>query len=275
VNLITLFQIELIKASRRMSFWVGTTIFTFFGVMYLWFVSSGSIAINGQSFSELRLPEDWVRILGQFKTFSIVYVIVTVVMLTSNEFGLKTARQNVIDGLSKEAFFVAKLELTVAVAVLYFGIFFVSGVAFGMTGSTASSGIVREQDLKLFLAYIIVLVGYGVIGLFFAFITRSTGNAMAFSLLYIFVETIAAPLLTLKKVTEPFVQYLPTRIFDSLVDPMRFLSDEDLMLLKEQFEAMGRPLTVYLPMVMSISLALGYMSVIAGSAYLVFKKRDL
>jgi ABC-2 type transport system permease protein len=275
VNLITLFQIELIKASRRLSFWVGAVIFTLFGIMYLWFVSSGSIAINGQAFSELRLPEDWVRILGQFKTFSIVYVIVTVIMLTANEFGLKTARQNVIDGLSKEAFFLAKLELSIAIAVLYFGIFFLLGVGFGLTGSSAAGGVVRQQDLKLFLAYIFVLVGYGLIGLFFAFLTRSSGNAMAFSLLYIFIETIASPLLTLKEVTAPVVQYLPTRVFDTLVDPMRFVPDEDLLLLREQFEAIGRPLPEYLPMPMAASLALGYMGMIAGAAYLVYKKRDL
>lgn len=275
MNLITLFQIELIKASRRTSLWVGTVIFILFGAMYLWFVSSGSIAINGQAFSELRLPEDWTRILGQFKTFSIVYVVVTVVMLTANEFGLKTARQNVIDGLSKEAFFLGKLELTFAVALLYFGIFFLLGTGFGLMGSSHADGVVRQQDLKLFLAYIFVLAGYGVIGLFFAFLTRSSGNAMAFSLLYIFIETIAGPLLTLKEATAPIVEYLPTRVLDTLVDPMRFLPEEDLLLLREQFEAIGRPLPEYLPMPIAASLAIGYMVMISGAAYLVFKKRDL
>lgn len=275
MNPITLFQIELIKASRRVSFWVGAVIFILFGAMYLWLVSSGNIAINGQSFSRLVLPDDWTRIIGQFKTFSIVYVVVTVVMLTANEFGLKTARQNVIDGLSKEAFFFAKLQLTITIALIYFGIFFILGIAFGLGGGTAVGGVVRIQDMKLFLAYIFVLVGYGIIGLFFAFVTRSSGNGMALSLLYIFFETVAGPLLTLKAETSHIVQYLPTRIFDTLVDPMRFVPEEDLLLLKEQFEMIGRPLPDYLPMPMALSIALGYMAMIAGGAYVVYKKRDL
>jgi ABC-2 type transport system permease protein len=301
-----LLQIEFIKATRRSAFWVTLGIFLAFCGLILAVITQtdGGITMNNQKISGLTLPDGWLMSLNSiFRTFSSVfYVPVTIILLTTGEFTYKTARQNVIDGLSKEEFFAAKLVMVLLVAVIYLVFYFLLTLGFGLKGTNISElkeSLVRWKDVELFALYLVVLFGYGSLAFLASLVTRSSGTAIALFLFYsLVVENIAALLLTLKDVTKPFVKFLPTKVFDELLNPLRFDADklkqsqEQLDAVKTQLETMRQSLspdqlksaetyisqlTMSMPAetLVALGIAAVYIAVICGGAYLIFKKRDL
>ncbi|MBC8041825.1 MAG: ABC transporter permease [Rhizobacter sp.] len=285
MNPITLLQIELIKTTRRTAFWVTAGIFTLFGILILWAITgaTGGLTVNGQQMQGLSLPSSWPTLMNIFKSFSTVFVPVTIILITASEFTFKTSRQNIIDGLSKEEFFSAKLLLVLFVVLVYFLLFFVVGFSFGAASTNwaeVKDPAIRGGDAAIFGAYLLVLFGYGVIAMFFSFITRSSGAALAFCLLYtLIIENLAATFLSLNETIKPAVKYFPTKIFDELLNPLRY--DAAMMTqMKERFEQAKQfqpdlkfPDMIDTPVLFAI--AIGYIVAIGAATYLVFKNRDL
>ncbi len=284
-----LIAIEAIKTTRAVSFWVSLGMFTLFSSFILWFSFHGNTVVNGQEISNMLLPRDWGRLLSQFKGLQIIFVPISLILLTASEFTFKTARQNIIDGLSRESFLMSKLFTTLALTLLYFLLTLVLGMLFNL-GATNSEptetarAFISTHELFLFGTYLLALLGYGVLGLFFAFLTRSTGSAIAFYVLYLVLEGLAGGLLQFSSTLKAIVKFFPTKVFDDLVNPFRFDS-ESLAELQSQIkraEEMGQtiPDAVYtqLPQFeteVMLLLALLYIGLIGGATYLLFKQRDL
>ncbi len=285
----SLFAIEFIKTSRAVSFWVSLGIFALFGSFILWISFHGTTVVNGQEVSTMLLPRDWGRLLSQFKGLQIIFVPISLILLTANEFTFKTARQNVIDGLSKESFLTSKLLTTFALTLLYFLLTLVLGTLFNLGATHTESAetaraFITSQEIFLFATYLLTLFGYASLGLFFAFLTRSAGSAIAFYILYLVLEGLAGGLLQFSNTLKPIVKFFPTKVFDDLINQFRFDSDS-LIELQSQIkraEEMGQtiPDTIYsqLPQfeteVAFLIVAL-YIALIGGATYLLFKQRDL
>jgi ABC-2 type transport system permease protein len=285
----SLLSIEYIKTSRAVSFWVSLGIFTLFGSFILWISFHGTTVVNGQEVANMLLPRDWGRLLSQFKGLQVIFVPISLILLTASEFTFKTARQNVIDGLSKESFLISKLLTTLALTLLYFLLTLILGILFNLGASTTdSAGTARAfislNDLFLFSSYFVALFGYASLGVFFAFLTRSAGSAIAFYILYLVLEGLAGGLLQFSSTLKPIVKFFPTKVFDDLVNQFRF-DAESLAQFQSQLkqaEEMGQtiPDTIYaqLPQfeteVAFLIVAL-YVALIGGATYLLFKQRDL
>ncbi len=285
----SLFAIEYIKTSRAVSFWVSLGIFALFGSFILWISFHGTTVVNGQEVSTMLLPRDWERLLSQFKGLQIIFVPISLILLTASEFTFKTARQNVIDGLSKESFLTSKLLTTVALTLLYFLLTLLLGMLFNLGASTTDSAetaraFISLSDLFLFSSYFVALFGYASLGVFFAFLTRSAGSAIAFYILYLVLEGLAGGLLQFSSTLKPLVKFFPTKVFDDLVNQFRF-DTESLAQFQSQLkqaEEMGQPIpdTIYaqLPQFeteVAFLMAALYIGMIGGTTYLLFKQRDL
>ncbi len=289
MNLSSLLAIESIKTTRATSFWVSLGIFALFSSLILWFSFQSVTVVNGQEVSSMRLPRDWGRLLSQFKGLQIIFVPISLILLTASEFTFKTARQNVIDGLSKESFLISKLLTTFALTLLYFLLTLVLGMLFNLGAinaeqSETARAFITSHDLFLFGTYLIVLLGYGMLGLFFAFLTRSSGSAIAFYVLYLVLEGLAGGLLQFSSTLKPIVKFFPTKVFDDLVNQFRFDSDSlaELQSQIKQAEGMGQtiPAEIYaqLPQLeteVAFLLTALYIGLIGGATYLLFKQRDL
>ncbi|MCS7013151.1 MAG: ABC transporter permease [Chloroherpetonaceae bacterium] len=303
MKVLPLIEIEFLKTTRRAAFWITAGIYTLFAILilsFLVFVPQAITFNNREVF--LRLPEGWSGMIGLFKWFSTIYVPVTITLLAASEFTYRTARQNVIDGLSKEAFFLSKLWLIVFTALLYVLIFFVSVLVFGAIGSAKqgiSEPLIRWQDVDLIAAYFVVLLGYGTIAFLFSFLTRSAGAALASTLLYtIIIENIASVVFSFFDSLKTIVKYLPTRVFDDLLNPLRYdaqrleqttaqvqkLRDEvDLIVrdmpsraeqARQALEQMEQLLPAY-DNFTAFVLGFSYMLALLTFTYLVFEQQDL
>jgi len=303
VNPLTLFEIEFIKTTRRAAFWITAGIYTLFAILVLSFLVFAAQAVNVNNQEVLlRLPEGWSGLIGLFKWFSTIYVPVTITLLVASEFTYRTARQNVIDGLSKEEFFLSKLFLVFLTALIYLLIFWVTVFAFGAVGSAKAAStapLMRWQDVELVIAYFVVLLGYGTIAFFFSFLTRSSGAAMASTLLYtIVIENIVSLAMGFSDSLSKFTKYLPTKVFDDLLNPLRYDSEKlaqateriqkmrdelelivrDMPSRAEQAEQFLRQMEQSLPAhdgALAYTLAFGYMIAICAAIYLIFRQRDL
>ncbi|MBK7832401.1 MAG: hypothetical protein IPJ56_08660 [Gemmatimonadetes bacterium] len=125
---------------------------------------------------------------------------IVLILLVSSEFTWRTSRQNVIDGLSKEEFFGAKLFLLPGVGLFFFivmvlvagGFAFAGTVAKGVLGSTGA--LVRPADLALMGGSIIGLLGWASLAFLLAIAIRSSGSAIGAFFLYFIVEQILGQL---------------------------------------------------------------------------------
>jgi hypothetical protein len=174
--------------------------------------------------------------------------------------------------------------------------------AFGAVGSAKAAStapLMRWQDVELVIAYFVVLLGYGTIAFFFSFLTRSSGAAMASTLLYtIVIENIVSLAMGFSDSLSKFTKYLPTKVFDDLLNPLRYDSEKlaqateriqkmrdelelivrDMPSRAEQAEQFLRQMEQSLPAhdgALAYTLAFGYMIAICALIYLIFKKRDL
>ncbi|MDX2129896.1 MAG: hypothetical protein SFU91_12760 [Chloroherpetonaceae bacterium] len=303
MNFLTLFQIELIKTTRRTAFWVTNGVFFLLAIIVLLVMTSGNVRVNEES-TTFALPEGWSLMINNFfKVFSTFFLPTVLILISASEFTFKTARQNIIDGLSKEEFFSAKVLLTFALAFLYFLLYFIPVLLFGYFTKTDSAlvetSMIRLSDLTLFGAFFTFLLGYGSIALFFSFLIRSSGAALGVSLLYLLgVEGVFRWILALKDSLRPATNYFPTAIFEDLLKPLRYDTEkaekltQQIATAREQLEQMKEAAPDQAKMMeLSINnasqslpntstteaflLAWGIIVLIFFVTYMIYKKRDL
>ncbi len=126
-----LLRIEWIKTTRRRAFWVALGFLAFVCALTL----IGQLVQGRQGDgAPFVAPFAWAMTAAELGPMPAFFLSLVVVMLVTSEFSWRTARQNVIDGLSREQFFAAKL-LTVLLTVTVF-----LSVPFTIATATASYG---------------------------------------------------------------------------------------------------------------------------------------
>ena len=184
---------EFIKTRRRTAFWVASLVFA--GLMSLIF---GSMFTQGLRKPEraLTLPGAWAEILGGPGVLASFFSAIVLILLVSSEFTWRTSRQNVIDGLSKEEFFGAKLLLLPGVSLLFFLAMLLVGGGFSLAGTVAkgtlatTGALVRPADAALMGGALVGLLGWASFAFFLAMTIRSSGSAIGAYFLYFIVEQI-------------------------------------------------------------------------------------
>lgn len=287
MNLGTLFYIERVKTMNAASFWVSLAVFAAFVGLISMFNFYGTIIVNGQEVSAMQLPRDWARLLSQFKSLEVIFVPLALILLTASEFASKTARQNVIDGLSREEFVAGKALLVVVIVLVYFLLSLLIGALFNLGAKSDGGGhgaLMGLNELLIFSAHFVALLGYGFLGLFFAFLTRAAGSAIALYVLYLVLEGLAGGLLQFSETFKPVVKFLPTKAFDDLVNSLRFDADAlarlraQLKEAEEAWQSVPYGLDAQLPQFetpAAFSLAFFYVALAISATYLLFKRRDL
>lgn len=204
----------------------------------------------------LQFPDVWQNltyISGYFK------IILALIVVTSvcNEFTFSTARQNIIDGLSRREWLFSKIGLAKILALSSTFLIFIIGLALGFTQGVQVELSDVFSRLDFVLAYFIELFIYFIYALFLALLLKRTGLSIIILLVYDFI-------------LEPIISWsLPEKVRGFL--PMNTLDNLN------QF-----PFTKYVNMDVqsAVSLeqliwAIFYGFLFAGLSYLVLKKRDL
>ena len=167
---------EWFKARKRIVLWMALGFYalvTFMDKAYSFFERSEGF----------RLPDIWASVFGDDSATLFLFAAITLVLLTATEFSWRTARQNVIDGLSKSQWFWGKTLLLpivglafVAAHVLIPGVLALIRTDMGAAASSLVPLSVFQATGGLVLAFLSV----GAFAFFLSLAIRKTGAALPF-----------------------------------------------------------------------------------------------
>ncbi|HEX6640048.1 MAG TPA: ABC transporter permease [Thermoanaerobaculia bacterium] len=267
---LTLVRNETIKTTRRPAFWVSAL--ALLGILTIVMLERQTDDAGPAGF-----PDIWSGLIGDVGPIAPFFAAILVILLVTSEFSFRTARQNVIDGLSKNAWFAGKLLLVPAVAAAFIALMFSVG-AVGATFGDVDGAIIRGVDLAVLGGYAAGVVMLVSAAFMCAMLVRGSGAAMAVFFFYI---TLLENLIHLgvgrfSPGARPALGFLPFNVFVELIDPKNF----DASILPAQAAAAAaanQPYeapTLFDPAALLTAGAL-WTLLFVGVAFLVFRRRDL
>ena len=180
-----LFRNEMLKTFKRLASWVTLGFFSF-----IVFMSFGDEYLDARKDPErvFALPDAWPKIFDDLSFVGLIFGSVLLILMVAGEFSWRTARQNVIDGLSKSRWFWAKTILIPLLAVVFIGELVSVGGFFAYLGTDTSVAIGPLIGASQWAAIGGLLLGFTLLASM-AFASamgiRSQGPAMAVWFFYI------------------------------------------------------------------------------------------
>lgn len=214
-------HIEAVKIGRRPAVWVaGASLATLLLLMY------GSMSYQHLDKPEspaFSLPDAWSYAIEGPGKLAAFFAAMVLMLLVTGEFTWKTARQNVIDGLSKEEFFAAKVLTIPVVALLFLAVPLLMAGAIGALQTSPGELLMRRGDALLVAGGLLRNLGYASLALLIALGARSSGGAAGLFFLWAIAENIVAgPLSQLNPALRNVQQFMPLATFDALGAPVRY-----------------------------------------------------
>lgn len=270
-----LLYLEWLKIRHNRFFWISSL--AIFGLLTLTLIFVGDLNILGQknapnqesgalneSLADLgfyRLPLAWANmayLAGYFKFFASPVLI----LLVTQEYQFRTVRQNVIDGLSKRAFYGSKVELLLTFSL---GLTLITGLisALQIAAHPQPDDLPFWSGTHALLLLLVECIFCFSLAMFLAWLFRRSTPAILFFLLYYFI---LEGLLYLV-LGDPVQDWLPTQPGKSLLEqPFTRLANLDAVLGME-----SRQDFPWLDFLRASVYALLFL----GGGYWIFQKRDL
>jgi hypothetical protein len=268
-----IYKNELIKAYKRFAVWVTFLFFSFFVFMEY---GSKYFEARGNPDSYFGLPDEWPDILASDGQIQSIFAAVLVILLVAAEFQWRTSRQNVIDGLSKDQWFVGKLLLVPSVLVLFYGsrIGFAGFLAFLGTDPAASTEPMLSATW--FVAVASVSIGvliYISLAFLLAMAVRNAGPAMGLFFVYMLLEQLIMGIL-MRFNFETVAKLVPFNVAGAFFgwiqyDPVAFDAA-----VQRAVDAERTPPEIWDPALL-YSAGLGWIAVFLVGSYLWYRKMDL
>ena len=261
-KMIRLLKIEWAKLVTYKPFWLLSIFYLILAPLFMLFIEALNIPIFtiGASEAIYGFPSGW-----QFMTYmsSWLHILlgIIIVIFATNEFNHRTARQHIIDGLTRNELFLSKLTLTAflsIIATLYTGIL-------AIIGSLVYTGGIDNffDGMEYIPIFLFQTFGYLSIALMFSFIVRSSGYAILIFLGVLFVEAILRSVLAYY-FSEWFAVFAPIGMISQLT-PIPFI--EEVIRNKEDLKYV---LSLSERFVYGTLYILGYIAI----TYRLIRKRD-
>lgn len=229
--------------------------------------------------ASFALPGSWPDIITGMAQPVLIFGSVLLILLVASEFSWRTARQNVIDGLSKEAWFRGKAYLVVVVAALFLLLQVGTGAAFAAVGTdslTLEAVVPGGRQLSAMGGFLLAFLGYGGLALMVSVSVRGTGASIGVWFLYVALgeRLLRTGLGALGGPAAEAARYLPIQAFNSLVS---YLQHDPAAVERAASAAAAAGETppqmweweVLLP------LTVGWAALFFAAAFVVHRRRDL
>lgn len=223
------------------------------------------------------LPGAWTEILAGAPQVAALVGTILLIFLVANEFAWRTVRQNVIDGLSREEWFLGKLILVPLLLALFLGTQVLLGSSVAVVGSGGElTGLLPGSDHWRALAGMALgFCGYAGFGLAIALAVRSAGASVGVLFLWILLveELLASGLARISGSLAPVAGHLPLNVFDALMRPR--WDGEGLREAAARAAGTGAGMPELWSTPRLLLVAAAWILVLLGGSYLVFRRRDL
>ncbi len=189
-----LLKIEWAKLAKYRPFWWLFAFYLAAAPLFMLFVESFDIPLFEMGAGKMiyGFPMGWNVATYLSSWFHFLLGIIMVIFAT-NEFTYRTARQHVIDGLTRKEVFISKLTLTAALSI--FSTFYTAVLA--IIGSLIYAGGLDNftDGIEYIPIFLFQTFGYLSIAFLVSFFVRSSGYAILVFLGIIFVEWILRQIL--------------------------------------------------------------------------------
>lgn len=268
---------EAIKTLKRLAFWVTFAFFTFILTMEF---GENYLRARREPDQTFALPDAWRDVVTGDSEIGLIFGSVVLILLFSSEFSWRTARQNVIDGLSKEQFFAGKALLLPVVGILFIATQVALGGGLALAGTDLTSleqPLISAVHMSTVGGVFLAFLGYGSLALFVSLAIRNSGPAMAVWFFYVAVgeQMLGGMLARLSDRLGELAQFLPINTFNQL---HRYYQ-HDLVAFQRAVEAAVEagndpPGDPWANSTLLVAW-LVWVSLFIGGAFLWFRKRDL
>ncbi|MEM7162115.1 MAG: hypothetical protein AAF487_06685 [Bacteroidota bacterium] len=226
-----LFQIEFAKVKNTSYFWIFTILFLLF-LLSIPIGSKYAIAKMAENTMDLngidlyRLPlfdfvDIWQNLTWVYK-FGAIIISFIIVISVANEYRYGTAKQNVIDGLSRKEFLLSKITLILFLsAIISVGVLLI-GLIMGFSWSAVIEFKYIIRNIEFVAAYFVVLVGTQIFAMLITLIIRKPGIVILMLLFYFFfIEGLAYVFIKYKYELPLVSNLLPLRGMSEIIsNPM-------------------------------------------------------
>ncbi len=268
-----LLRIEWLKTVRRQAFWVVAGAFAAFTAAAAYW---GILDARANASVSHLLPEIWPDIFGTATGLGPLLAGALMVLLVAPEFTWHTARQSVIDGLSKERFYAGKVVLLGGIVLLFLATTVLVGVGGALLGpGEVGFGMLGRSAMSYMGGAAACLLMVGSAGLMLAVLFRSSGPALGVLLLYLVLEeAVGAFMSQAGAAVQRATAYLPANILDQLRDDLAHYPE---LLAEVNAYRAGRGLAPldFLAADALAAAALAYTAAFLAVAFLNMRGRDL
>ena len=264
---------EWFKARKRLAFWIALGFYAFFTLMN-----------HGQTFLErsegFRLPDIWNAVFGDESTMVVIFAALTLVLLSATEFGWRTARQNVIDGLSKSQWFWGKSLLLPLVGLAFIGVHVLIPTALALMRTDFGAAEGPLVPLSVFQAaggLGLAFLSVAALAFLLSLVIRRTGAALAVWFLWIGpIESGMLPVLV-RRFLPDYTRWLDYLPFSNTFPLLEFRNYDAATYERyaAAVEAAGRTPPPAVDPAWHLITAAAWTALLVGIAFILFRRRDL
>ena len=216
-------KIEWMKVKNYRTFWIllSIVIISIPGINYAFFDSLDNTFPkdkNGQHMflgSPFAFPDVWQTVTW---TASLLFLApaLLIITLTTNEFNFRTHRQNVIDGWSRQQFFVVKLAEVLLLSLLCTVVALLTVLGFGYLANKAGEDVSIWQHSRFLFFYFVQVLSYSMIAFLISILIKRAGLSIGVFFIYFLVEQVIVGVLRNKYKIQN-VNFLPEEVTDRLI----------------------------------------------------------
>jgi ABC-type transport system involved in multi-copper enzyme maturation permease subunit len=202
---------EWFKARHRLAFVVTLGFFAFIN-----FMDFGNDFMRARREADFThaLPDAWSGVFSDDSVILLIFASIAVIMLVSSEFSWRTARQSVIDGLSKTQWFWGKTILLLLVGLVFVGTKLLIGAGTAGLGTDFGAAAGAAVPASVFVAtggLLLAFFSLGSLALLVSVTVRNSGPAMALWFFWITLGEQLLPALVTKALpaSAPVFGFLP------------------------------------------------------------------
>ena len=261
--MLDLISIEYIKLKNNSSFWI---ILVFYMLISFYVVGKADSLPEGSDVfanPPLQFPMIWLT-STYCASFLVLFPSILIILNIGNEFKYKTARQHVIDGLSKTTFILSKFISVCIIATIITIYVILLSLFLGWQSGGEVQDFFGEQ-FSFIAGFYIQLIGVLSFAFLISILFKRTGISIVVFVGYYFIEVILYYLIF---EDSPIRDYLPLEVFNSLT----FSPIKDNL---DSFSGLSIP---------EFKLSLNWFSATIGAIYiaiclslsiLIFNRRDV
>lgn len=273
--MLKLFKIEWSKLLQSRSFRVLLGIYVIVYTLFLLVLSSMFDRFSSDILQEVAknidynpftFPDIWILTAYLAQPFTLLAAIIVIVLVV-NEFDFRTARQHIIDGLTRWEFVLGKFITVVTISVIVTVLIFLLGSFTGLFKDPSNSPTGYGISLSYFIAFFVRTVGLLTFAMFLAMWIKRTGVTI---LIFIVLHLGLFAAIVRNRLDESIGDALPMGTFNRLI---RLFRPDDTII--QNYEQLKLTDMILIAPTGQFVVSLIYIAAFVGLSYMVIRRNDL